>query len=204
MTLTEKTTVEVLEDGDLIIVGEEHTGEGATRSRELGEEILNEYQPQTVAIEAPPGRATGGRGAMSLANGYARRNGADLLTIDNQRGPMRRAVDNFSDYLGTANTFTYPIQEDGDLNPKAIENARQLVYELYGEEAYYEMYTHREEKMAARLREAAASFQPPIVLFCGAFHVPALVEQYHEVDYSLPLEGKRVTTFVSDPGRATA
>lgn len=204
MTLTDKTTVEELEDGGLIIVGEEHTPPGALYSQALGERVLDEYQPGTVAIEMPPGRITGSSGAMGLAREYAKRNGTRLLTIDNQRHLMHRVVDPTQSLMRAANQFTHPIREDGDLNENAIWNARQAVHELFGDDAFYEMYTHREENMAARLREAMRRFPQPIVLFCGAFHVPSLVEQYEQGDDTLPLAGKRVTAFVSDPAKAKA
>lgn len=202
MGLYDKYTVERLDDGDVVLVGEKHSGRGAERSRELAERVLDDVQPRTIAIEASAGKRPGSAGGMTIGHRYARDNGLPCLTIDTPKR-FGETTDRVGELYRDANIFTHPIQEDGDLNPKAAHNARQAVYELYGKDTFYRMYLKRESKMAARLRRATERFSTPIVWFGGAFHVEYLAKKYRLQTHTEPVGGRRILDYrYEDPEQA--
>jgi SAM-dependent methyltransferase len=183
--LANKTTVGVVEDVShqnttVYIVGEEHSGEGARRAGSLARELLrNIEEPEVVAIEDNSPSVKRG-GAMGAVYSFAEENLASVFAIDEPKSSIREACSevgcSYGSLLLDANEFSHPIQEDGDLDPRAIRDARERVKENYGERVYDAMYTHREKQMAGRLRYLAAHYKP-IVAAVGAFHVPSITHR---------------------------
>lgn len=165
-------TVEWLSD-EVVLVGEKHDSD---RSAQLARNVLTTVNPGTVAIEMPPrGRGTGA--GMAAGEQYARREDTPIVNIDEPR--------RWSDFdlrvsrlLTDANTFTKRPTPNGDLLPKVAHNARQLVYEKYGDDVYHAMYTEREVAMVERLRWLVEHAPTPIVAHVGAFHVEAMTERW--------------------------
>lgn len=172
MPFEEYTTVEEVLDGDVILIGEQHEEPGASRSNDLAWEVIGEYSPQTVAIEAyrPLNRTGTAQGALY---DYSREEGIPLVAIDenNQWGDLEC---DRHDLHEVANTFSHPIQEDGDLDAGAIYDSRSNVLHEFGEEAFEMMYEDRELAMAQRIRGTLmrTSVETPLVVAMGAFHVP--------------------------------
>lgn len=167
------TSVEVLEDGDLVLVGEKHYNKN---SKQLVEEIVEEVQPNTVALEADKTqeRTTGGMGAANL---WARENGINTYKIDKPFHTPRRAINgSYSGYLRVANEFPYPLQENGDVDRRGPMEVRSNYRDKYGREAYEAMYTRREEAMARRLNTALEEMETPILAVTGVYHTQALAK----------------------------
>lgn len=173
------TTVEVLMDGDLIIVGEEH---GNENSKRLMQRILDKTDPGMTAVEQGPHHARPVDGAMGEVARYAEREGIDLWHIDNEdRWRSIRSDTDMRELLDVANQFSHEIQLDGDLDERAITDARERVRDQFGNEVFNAVYPDREETMAEYLRWLGnITTYPPAVAAVGAFHLPAIAEIIEE------------------------
>lgn len=190
-------TFRYVENCDIILVGEKHSGEGARRISDAFQDMATFLSGVgAVAIEMPPGTRATSSGAMGDAADCAQYHDVPLYAIDERRTAMhqaqREAPNPGEPLLSVANTFTHPIQEDGSLNRKAAENARQAVYELFGENVYDEMYTNREIGMASRLRWLNDHHDGCIVAVVGAFHLDALEERIEDGFMEQPMSADRV------------
>lgn len=167
------TTVESCLDGDVILVGEEH---GNNRCADLAGRVLDAVEPGAIAIEEPPERRAPHSAAMGEVSSYAKNNGLRLAKIDieNRTRRFSQAIGNQRGLHSTANNFTFEIQEDGNLNPKAIRDAREAVKEQFGVSAWRIMYPIRETEMARNLLTLRNEYDGPVVAAIGAFHVPAV------------------------------
>lgn len=190
---TQFTTVEVVEDGDIILVGEEHSPPGAPRSRQLADLVCTYEHPGSYAIEATHPDASRSSG-MRVLQRRAARYQRPLVAIDNGwRSYLDELPASRSEIVHHANIFTHPIDSRGDLNEKAIDNNRQLVYELYGEEVSNAMHERREEAMAGRLREMhRLGFPTPIVAGVGVFHIKSLAEKLRDGIRTVELNPERI------------
>jgi len=177
MTLPERfrgmTTVEPLADDDIVLVGENHKNGPIN---DLTEDLLDELEPNTVAIEnqRPVAHSSG----MGVATRYASRNDVAVAAIDES---LWREVETETSVLADANEFTYPIQSDGSLDARSIYNARARIKAKYGEEMFRKMYVEREIDMARRLRHLYDSdeFATPITVHIGVFHITALRDMWY-------------------------
>lgn len=192
--LFDKTTVQYLEDGDVVLVGEGHSGDNAKRAKRLCRRVVDEVGPATLAIEYPDSHIRyHGPGAMGYLSSYGNDFGKPILHIDKGRDGRRNAVDDdYGRFLSDANKFTHPIEKDGDLDPQAITDARARIHDKYGHEAYKAMYTNREVYMTALLREAKDQLATPIVAGVGAFHILALRDIYKSMDIKIPISPDRI------------
>lgn len=186
MNFDDYTTVEEVLGGNVVLVGEEH---GNERCEALAEKVLDEYQPPTLAIEsARPSRPN--TGARRAFYDYAKERTLPFIAIDeNNRwhdldynGPLHR----------DANNFSHPIEEDGDLDPQAITDARNRIQEKYGSDIYHAMYTEREEAMAGRINTLLDFFDTPIVVGIGTFHIRALRDYLEAYDDKLRVDDRRI------------
>lgn len=187
MPFEDYTTVEETLDGDVILVGEEHTPPGAEYSEDLADRVLQEYEPQTIAIESYRPRNRSG-GAMGRVADYASDEGVPLVAIDNSN-PWHRLDCSRSNLMERANHFSHPIQEDGDLDPAAIYDARERIRDEFGDDAREMMFENRENAMAARLRGLREStecgpedmeYESPIVAAIGTFHIRGIRDRLEE------------------------
>lgn len=179
------TTVEQIDD-NIVLVGEKHDSHD---SAELAERVLEAVDaaaevPLQICVELPPGRSAGGSG-MGSAITYARENSYPRYNIDKPRTGGLQQFDTYPyPMLNDANHFEHPVQENGDVDSRAISYARDLIADKYGDDVYDEMYTKREVAMAGRLRELASD-GAPVLAFVGAFHVPAIKQEYESRDNRL-------------------
>lgn len=185
------TTVQQVEDGDIVFIGEEH---GNPKSGRLADKILDKVQPNTVAIERGPrvrvGR--GGRAAMGSCVEYARETDAPLLLIDESRSKYLSRCGNTRGINRIGNKFSHPIGENGNLNRRAITDARMRIRDKLGQDTYEAFYEFRERGMLSRLNTALdEGFETPMVVAVGTFHVLAMRDLYPVVDVRKPLRKKR-------------
>lgn len=186
MTYNNFNTVQEALDGDVTLVGEEHFN---PRSGDLMDEVLDDVEPRTVAIELERPRDLGG-GGMSRAVKYARREGAPVLGIDD-KDTWRGLGEDTSGLLSVANHFAEPVGDNGDVPEISIVTARQRVRKEYGERVHNAMYVERERAMAGRLRRAVDEFETPIVAGIGAFHILALKAMLENLDNVIEIAPRR-------------
>lgn len=190
------TTVATLGNGEVVLVGEEH---GNRTCGELATDVLEDVEPVAVAVEHARLWYSATLGAaMGRMAAYARRHGVPLIAIDETSQIWRSTLgpnDRQAQFLAIANSFTHPITERGDVNERAIDNARQAIYELYGPDTYDALYELREQAMAERLKRAVHDYGEPIVAAIGTFHIKALQRYYESAELSMRgLPSNRVET----------
>lgn len=190
---TDKTTVAQV--GDIILIGEEHRN---SRCRFLAETVLDDVTPGVIALEH-----RSQMGAIGALQEYARSYAVPAVKIDGPKR-FRQTVDSVIDLLDTANHFEYPIQEDGDLDPRAPRVARKMVRDEFGLDTHREMYPERERYMARRLNRLAEDYDGPVVAGVGAFHVEAIVEMLPRVGAMESISPSRVKEYAGAGTRAEA
>lgn len=190
MVFDEYNTVQTVANEDIILVGEEHHNH---RSKELMDRVLDEVGPNTIAVEASPGERPVG-GGMGLASNYASKESIPAIAIDspNKREKFRSCSNNSGRLLTVANQFSHPIQENGDVDIRAINNARRTIRDEFGQQAYNEMYTNREIIMTKVLKSCLRDFESPIVAGVGTFHILALRDMFSEIDGLEALSEERI------------
>lgn len=193
MTFDNHTTVQTGLDEQVILVGEEHSLPGAEHSESLMEEVLEEYDPQSLAIEATIPSA-GRRAGMGAAQSFAEQEGRPITAIDDGSASWGPTIDDTGKLLSVANTFAEPIEEDGDVAIESIDHARRAVLEEFGEETTLAMYDDRERAMARRLRYMVESddFETPIVAGIGTFHILSLKAYLENEDDTEALSERRI------------
>lgn len=182
------TSVEILEDGDLILVGEEHRN---TDSRRLVEEVVEEVEPKTIAVEADKRQERGGSsGGMGWASDWAREEGKPIYSIDRTAAERRRELAVRAN--GVANEFPHPLQENGDVDIRGPTEARANFKDEFGIEAHRIMYEDREVDMARRLNTALDEMETPIVAVTGVYHTQALAELVPVLNRFVQLDRGRI------------
>jgi len=195
----DNTTVQSLDDGDIILIGEEHSGTGANRCKRMARHLIDEIDPQTLCVEYPPrNNPYHGIGAMGYFSDYAQEHSLPLIHIDKEKDDRREVVDSYGKFCTDANKFTYPIEEDGDLDSRAITDARKRIYDEYGREAYEAMYIDREIYMAGILREIKRRYRLPIMVGMGTFHIFAVRDMYNSMENKVAFGASRVFDFGHD------
>jgi hypothetical protein len=182
------TTVQTAQGGDIILVGEEH---GNSDSAALMDRVLDEHEPAALAQEREPNQRLLRRGAMGAATSYARRHNLPTVKVD-IGSPSEPGL------MTVANEFTAPIEEDGDLDPQAIEDARTAVRDEYDYETYRAMYIDRERAMAANLQASLQEFGAPIICALGAFHILSVRELVATEPAAAELPARRIAYQTAD------
>lgn len=181
------TSVEILEDGDLILVGEKHHNE---KSRQLVEEIVEEVVPETIAVEADKRqKRRGSAGGMEWASNWARDEGKPIYSIDRTTTERRKLPRGAN---GVANAFPHPVKENGDVDIRGPSKTRAKFKDEFGIEAHRVMYEDREIDMARRLNTALAEMGTPIVAVTGVYHTQALAELVPVLSRFVQFDGGRI------------
>lgn len=190
--MEEKTTVQTVEGGEIILVGEEHRNQD---SRELAERVIEEVDPQTIAVERSGKKypiTSSTAGGMEYGAWYAEQEKIPLLHVDTKHDkPFRlRRKEGYGtlSLSREANKFSHPIEEDGDVDPRAISDARERVREQFGDDIADAMYIDREEMMVKNLLWAKENFPTPIVVNIGTFHILRMKELFNEIDEDRAME----------------
>lgn len=182
MEESDKNTVQQVAGGDIVLIGEEH---GNPLSADLASSVINDLEPRTLAIEmdASSRKPVISSGAMGRVRNYAEKNDLPLLKID-QKDYRNEISSNIrlGKLFGIGNDFSHPIQEDGDVDWKAIRNARMNVLSEFGEEVHHYFYEYRERAMAGRLKKAMNEFETPILAAVGTFHILAIRSLFEVVE----------------------
>lgn len=182
-------TVQTAADGSIVLVGEEHQN---SICAELARDVLEEVEPETLAVEMPPTWPAHGAG-MGAMSRYAERHGKPLVNIDEPRGRMKNLDCSYPKLTHVANTFKAPISSEGDVPLESINWARREVRDRFGQEAYNEMYTVRERAMTERLNTLKETYGTPIVAGVGTFHILALRDMLDTIDDTREIDARRIT-----------
>ena len=182
----EYTTIEQI--GDIFLVGEEH---GNKNSRQLIERLLDERQPDAIGYEMPPGNRPASSGMRAALQHAQQRPDVPAIAVDiGERDEMWREVLSSSEHRGEllrdANRFTYPITDNGNLNPQAIHDASNRIRNWWSDNVWRAMYPRREAVMARVLKKMEREYGE-VLCVIGAFHIQRLAQ---------------ILNYINDPGGA--
>lgn len=169
--------------GEIVLVGEDHSSDRLFR--ELARDVIEHYEPGTVAIEARrPG--AGRRCTMGELQDFASQTGVPLIAIDT---PWRQHAPSHVDTTGIYSVINNTsVDDEGNYDPAYKGGAKGGTMAAYGGGVAEAIWDKRESDMAARLFQALEDDYPtPIVAGVGVYHLVELAELLEEQEVD-PLE----------------
>lgn len=160
-------------NNNITIVGECHTN---IEYENLICSIIEDIEPDGIAVESSTfiNLVDGG---ISQSKIYASDLDVPLAIVDqNEKWMKNKLGEDKSDIILTANKYQQYVHNIGDITPRIVSDARNIIRDKFGEKAYQTLYTQREEYMGSRVNGFQDYVDGEVLLICGAFHVYALSE----------------------------
>lgn len=180
MNYDDNNAIAKARDGQVVIVGEDHTSNDLYR--ELARDVIADTEPRAAAIEARRPRSSR-RCAMAEIQNFARQANVPLFAVDTSihtNWPSNVDTTGLYDIIND----TGVNNDDGSYDPAFLGGARGGTVAKYGQEAADAVWADREHDMAARLHHLIDEGAPtPIIMGCGCYHVKALKERLDDPDH---------------------
>lgn len=138
--------------------------------------IIEKIDPDGIAVESSTYISLNS-GGIEQAKKYSSSLDIPIAVVDQREEWMKRKLGkNKNDIISEANSFQKYMKQIGDVTPRIITDARNVIRDKFGREEFKILYTEREKYMASRVKAFQEYVQGDIVLVCGAFHVFAISE----------------------------
>lgn len=166
---------------DIFLIGEQHEPPGAEICNQVARNVLEEVEPNAIGVEMPPSSRVPPNSGMGACKSYARENNIMAYRVDKDRREMRESTDSYMRLSIVANEFSHSIEDDGDLNPEAIADARERVRNEFSQDAFRAMYLSRERHMKRKMIELHRRSNGHTVWSGGVFHIDSLSRKLNSV-----------------------